>query len=168
MIRFLVIVALLAVSGNCRAQTRDAFAFVDQSLVWKHATRSERVAVLIFAEEDNTLFSLRTTLKRSRPDRAISMDLKAGYLLFCGTWTKSSQQTVVANEHFFEAYRYYPTVEDRAEKRPELTLTLSGDTIGPLRQRLSAGERAYEQLPNFVVSDADLKAFKLVCGVVRR
>ena len=168
MIRYVLIVALLAVSGSCGAQTPDAFAFVDRGVVWKHATRSERVAVFIFAMKNNSFFSLRTTLQRSRPSRAIGMDLKAGYLLFCGTWTKSSEQAVVANERLLEAFKYRPTDEDRAEKRPDLTLSLSGDAVGPLKQRLEAGDRVFELLPDFQISKEQIDAFELVCGAAKR
>ena len=139
--------------------------YVDKAIVWKHASAadSERVTIIVLNDE-HAMFSLLTTLKRTPNTPAVRMNLKAGYLLFCGTWTKNSNKEITAADHLLEAYKYRPNKNDLNNHERTYTLEMTGDVRGPLTDTLADGERIYGPMAAFQPTAHELQPFWSVCA----
>jgi hypothetical protein len=155
---------LIAVQFPGLAAAHD-LVYVDKAIVWKHAAAgdSERVTIIVF-NDDHGMFSLSTTLKRTPDTPAVRMNLKAGYLLFCGKWTKNSKGEVTAADHLLEAYKYRPNENDLNNHERTYTLELRGDAWGPLTDTLADGERIYGAMAGFQPTARELQSFWFVCA----
>jgi len=139
--------------------------YVERAIVWKHApaAASERVTIIVLNDE-HAMFSLSTTLKRTANTPAVRMNLKAGYLLFCGKWTKNSNSEIAAADHLLEAYKYRPDKTDLNHHERNYTLQMTGDAWGSLTDTLTEGERVYGPMAGFQPTAHELQSFWFVCA----
>jgi hypothetical protein len=139
--------------------------YVDKAIAWKHASAadSERVTIIVFNDE-YAMFSLSTTLKRTPNTAAVRMNLKAGYLLFCGKWTKNPNNEITATDHLLEAYKYRPDKNDLNNHERTYTLEMTGNPREPLTDTLTNGERIYGPMAAFQPTARELQPFWFVCA----
>ena len=139
--------------------------YVDKAIVWKNvpAADSERVTIIVLNDE-HAMFSLTTTLKRSSKSPVLRMNLEAGYLLFCGKWTKNSSSEITAGDHLLEAYKYRPNKNDLNDHERTYTLEMTGEARGPLTDTLAGGERIYGPMAGFQPTAHELQRFWFVCA----
>jgi hypothetical protein len=160
--------AVLAALGISLAFPRDVaaqeFVYVQNDIIWKQprSAQSDRVTIVVFNEEQ-AMFSVSTTLRRTVDTKTVRMNLNAGYLLFCGNWVKHSASEIAVVDYLLEANKYRPNTDDLHKHERTYSLEMSGDALGPLTDTLTDGMRVFRPLPGFQPTAQELKAFWFVC-----
>ena len=162
------LVAFWLVQPFPRNVVAQEFVYVQKDIVWKdgHAANSDRITIMVFNDEQR-MFSISATLRRQATKKTVAMNLKAGYLLYCGNWTKSSASEIIVVDHLLEAYKYRPNKDDLTNHERTYKLELFGDPVGSLTDTLNDGMRSYQKLAGFVPPIDNFQSFRFVCQQTR-
>lgn len=120
--------------------------FVQRTIAWEKTPQAydAGTASIVLIDAAHHFLEITTQLYRERKDASLTVDLKSGYLIRVGTWTRQNPRELVITSHTVDSYKYFQMgAAEPAGGRTEMWRT-SGPSFGPVQRILGYGKDDFE------------------------
>lgn len=104
---------------------------------------------IIALDAAHNFLELVAQISRAKNDRALTVDLKSGYLISTGTWTRTSDGEIKVSSRVVDSYKYFQVGAGKPDGESSRTWTISGEQLGPVKRTLTRDGQVFEPSKKF-------------------
>jgi hypothetical protein len=169
LLRMIVLIVGAAATGAPDAGAPEPYLFVQKNVRWERTKFGYDVANggVLAVDDGHNLLQMIATLYRHSKDRSITIDLKSGYLVSAGTWSRKNADAIQVKARVVDTYKLFSMSGGDPSKESVDDWAMSGDAAGPLRRTLRHGKEVFEPSSQFRDAALVLRFWRQFAGKTR-